>query len=89
MRSSYSNNNFNRQQINFSGSYQERAQQEANYMAQNNIRGHVGSTIGRFEGVGYGRNGSTPSTCRPRSGRLVADALARSKYGVFRVRAWR
>lgn len=87
VRRSYSSNSH--RHVSFSGSYQQKAQQEANYMAQRNIRGHVGGTIGRFEGVGYGRNGSVPSTCSPRSGRLVADALAKSKYGVFRVRAWR
>ena len=82
MRSSYS------RQVSFSGNDQQKAQQEANYMAQRNIRGHVGSKIGSFEGVGWTASG-TPSTCVPRSGRLVADAIARSRHGTFRVRAWR
>jgi len=54
-----------------------------------------------FEGVGWRSNRNTPQrsigTCRPsgRSGsaddnsrKLLGDAVARSKYGAFRVRIW-
>lgn len=73
-----------------SGSDQERCQAEADYMAANGIRGHVGSCIGRFEGVGYG---SSPNcnTCTP-SGRmsLTGDASAQGRNGMwYRVRSWR
>jgi hypothetical protein len=69
---------------------QERCQAEANYMAANNITGHVWSCIGSFEGVGYG---SSPNcnTCTP-SGRmsLTGDASAQGKNGRwYRVRSWR
>ena len=71
------------------GSDQARAQAEANYMASRNIKGHVWGCIGTFEGVGWSSSG-TPSTCTPRRRmRLVADAIARGRGGVFRVRAWR
>jgi hypothetical protein len=72
------------------GSDQERCQAEANYMAANGITGHVGSCIGRFEGVGYG---SSPNcnTCTPSSGmRLTGDASAQGRNGMwYRVRSWR
>ena len=46
-------------------------------MASRNIRGHVGGTIGAFEGVGWS-TGGTPNTCTPsRPMRLTADAIAR------------
>ena len=45
---------------------QERCQAEANYMAQNNITGHVWGCIGSFEGVGYG-NSPNCNTCTPGS----------------------
>jgi hypothetical protein len=69
---------------------QERCQAEANYMASNNITGHVWGTIGSFEGVGYG---SSPNcnTCVP-SGRmsLTGDASAQGRNGMwYRVRSWR
>lgn len=69
---------------------QERCQAEANYMAANNITGHVWGTIGSFEGVGYG---SSPNcnTCVP-SGRmsLTGDASAQGRNGMwYRVRSWR
>jgi len=72
------------------GSDQERCQAEANYMAANNITGHVWGTIGRFEGVGYG---SSPNckTCTP-SGNMnnTGDASAQGHNGMwFRVRSWR
>jgi hypothetical protein len=73
----------------YSGTDQERAQAEANYMAANGITGHVGSTIGRFEGCGWSMGGMPP-TCTPGSGMtLTADAIAHGPRGVFRVRAWR
>ena len=73
----------------YSGSDQQRAQAEANYMARNGIRGHVGGLIGNFEGVGWSSSG-TPSTCTPgRSMTLTADAIAYGSGGVYRVRAWR
>ena len=69
---------------------QERCQAEANYMAANNITGHVWGVIGRFEGVGYG---SSPNcnTCTPRSGMaLTGDASAQGRNGMwYRVRSWR
>lgn len=69
---------------------QERCQAEANYMAANNITGHVWGCIGRFEGVGYG---SSPNcnTCTPGSGMtLTGDASAQGKNGMwYRVRSWR
>lgn len=72
------------------GSDQERCQAEANYMAANNISGHVWGTIGNFEGVGYG---SSPNcnTCVP-SGRMTptGDASAQGRNGKwYRVRSWR
>ena len=72
-----------------SGGDQARAQAEANMMASRGIRGHVGGTIGAFEGVGWSAGG-TPNTCTPgRPMRLTADAIARGPGGVYRVRAWR
>lgn len=69
---------------------QERCQAEANYMAANNITGHVWGTIGSFEGVGYG---SSPNcnTCTPGSNmRLTGDASAQGRNGKwYRVRSWR
>ena len=71
------------------GSDQQRAQAEANQMARTGNRGHVGGTIGRFEGVGWAMGG-TPNTCTPGRGMtLTADAIARGPGGVYRVRAWR
>jgi hypothetical protein len=73
-----------------SGSDQDRCQAEANYMAANNISGHVWGTIGNFEGVGYG---SSPNcnTCVPGNNmRLTGDASAQSSSGRwYRVRSWR
>ena len=69
---------------------QERCQAEANYMAANNISGHVWGCIGSFEGVGYG---SSPNckTCTPGSNMsLTGDASAQSSSGKwYRVRSWR
>lgn len=76
------------------GSDQARCQQEANTMASRRIRGHVGNTIGRFEGVGYGGSPNC-NTCTPegsglRGLRLTGDASARGSDGVwYRVRSWR
>lgn len=73
----------------YAGSDQERAQAEANYMAQNGIKGHVGGQIGSFEGCGWS-SGGMPSTCTPGYGMtLTADAIAHGRDGVYRVRAWR
>lgn len=75
--------------INFSDD-QSRCQIEANYMAANNIKGHVWGTIGRFEGVGYG---SSPHcvTCTPSYNmNLTGDASAQGRNGMwYRVRSWR
>lgn len=72
------------------GADQERCQAEANYMAANNISGHVWGTIGNFEGVGYG---SSPNcnTCVPSSNMtLTGDASAQGNNGRwYRVRSWR
>ncbi len=70
-------------------SYQQQAQAEANYMAARGIKGHVGGTIGHFEGCGWASHGM-PSTCVPPSGsyQLVADAVAHGNGGSYRVRAW-
>lgn len=72
------------------GSDQDRCQAEADYMAANNITGHVWGVIGRFEGVGYG---SSPNcnTCTPGSGMsLTGDASAQGRNGMwYRVRSWR
>lgn len=72
------------------GSDQERCQAEADYMATNGITGHVGSCIGRFEGVGYGSS-SNCSTCTPSSPmNCTGDASARGRNGMwYRVRSWR
>lgn len=76
--------------MNVGGSDQERCQAEADYMAANNITGHVWGCIGRFEGVGYG---SSPNcnTCTPGSGMmLTGDACAQGRNGMwYRVRSWR
>jgi len=73
-----------------SGSDQDRCQAEADYMAANNITGHVWGCIGRFEGVGYG---SSPNcnTCTPGGGMtLTGDASAQGRNGMwYRVRSWR
>ena len=72
------------------GSDQDRCQAEANYMAANNITGHVWSCIGSFEGVGYG---SSPNcnTCAPSGNMsLTGDASAQGSNGRwYRVRSWR
>lgn len=73
----------------YRGTDQQRAQAEANYMAQNGIKGHVGGQIGNFEGCGWS-SGGTPPTCTPGRGMtLTADAIAYGRDGAYRVRAWR
>jgi len=63
---------------------------EANHMARNGIYAHVWSTIGHFEGWGYGLS-SNCDTCVPHGNMtLTGDASAVSVNGrVFRVRSWR
>jgi len=69
---------------------QELADQQAIYRAANQIKGHVGQSIGLFEGVGYSSSSSLPPTCTPgRNMTLTADAVARGDDGWYRVRAWR
>lgn len=69
---------------------QQQAQAEADHMAANAIRGHVGSTIGHFEGVGWSTHDPQPATCTPnRAMRLTADAVSHGPTGYYRVRAWR
>jgi hypothetical protein len=72
------------------GDDQSRCQAEADYMAANNITGHVWGVIGNFEGVGYG---SSPNcnTCTPGGNmRLTGDASAQGRNGMwYRVRSWR
>jgi|GEM_PF-583459 len=69
---------------------QDRCQAEADYMAANNISGHVWGCIGSFEGVGYG---SSPNcnTCTPSSNMTnTGDASAQGANGRwYRVRSWR
>lgn len=69
---------------------QERCQAEADFMAKNNKRCHVGRCIGNFEGIGWSRSG-LPGTCVPnRKMKLTGDATAVGKDGTtFRVRSWR
>lgn len=69
---------------------QERCQAEANYMAANNISGHVWGCIGRFEGVGCGYSPNC-QTCVPSgSMTLTGDASAQGRNGMwYRVRSWR
>ncbi len=69
---------------------QQRCEAEARYMAKFGVRGHVGPSIGGFEGVGWGA-GPAISTCTPgRPMRLTGDAAVRADNGVwFRVRSWR
>jgi hypothetical protein len=72
------------------GDDQARCQEEANIMASRRFSGHVGSCIGRFEGVGVGHSPNC-NTCTPGSGmRLTGDASAQGSDGRwYRVRSWR
>lgn len=74
----------------FGGDDQARCQQEANIMASRRFCGHVGSCIGRFEGVGVGYSPNC-NTCTPGAGmRLTGDASAQGSDGRwYRVRSWR
>lgn len=71
---------------------QERCVAEAKWMAEHRWFAHCGATIGRFEGVGWGRC-SNPSTCIPDASRglkLSGDATAVTEDGItVRVRSWR
>lgn len=71
---------------------QERCQAEADYMAKHKLYQHVGKTIGRFEGVGYGRLPSPP-TCVPdksKGYKMTGDATSKTSDGItVRVRSWR
>lgn len=80
--------------IESAGDDQARCQQEANIMASRRFTGHVGSCIGRFEGVGSGPSPNC-NTCTPdgsglRGLRLTGDASACDSSGRwYRVRSWR
>ncbi len=71
---------------------QERCQAEADFMAKHRWLEHVGPTIGRREGIGWGYC-ENPRTCTP--GRLTGlretgDATAKTEDGLtVRVRSWR
>lgn len=71
---------------------QERCQAEADFMAKHEWLEHVGPTIGKFEGIGWGCS-DKPSTCTPSKERglqLSGDATAVTKSGIkVRVRSWR
>ena len=69
---------------------QAEAQWEANEMARRGAKGHIRGTVSgvRFAGVGWS-SGGNPSTCTPRSGTCVADAIARGADGYYRVRYYR
>ena len=71
---------------------QDRCQAEADYMAKHKLYQHVGKTIGRFEGVGYGRS-PAPPTCVPdksKGYKMTGDATAKTSDGItVRVRSWR
>lgn len=76
--------------VGIGSSDQERCQAEADYMAANNITGHVWGCIGNFEGVGYG-NSPNCNTCTPSGNmNLTGDASAQGRNGMwYRVRSWR
>lgn len=70
---------------------QQRCQAEADFMAKHRWFAHAGPTIGRYEGVGWGRC-DKPSTCTPcnKGLKLTGDATAVTKDGItIRVRSWR
>lgn len=69
---------------------QSRCEAEANYMAKNNITGHVWGVIGNFEGVGYGGSPNC-NTCVPNGNMtLTGDASTQGSNGMwYRVRSWR
>ena len=62
---------------------------QASYRARHRITGHVGRTIGSYEGVGWSSRGIAP-TCVPRRRMvLTGDVTVVSRGGSFRVRSWR
>jgi hypothetical protein len=66
-------------------------QAEADFMAKYRFFAHVGPTIGRYEGVGWGRC-DKPCTCKPNAKglKVTGDAFAKTKDGVtIRVTSWR
>jgi hypothetical protein len=70
---------------------QQRCQAEADFMAKYRFFAHVGPTIGRYEGVGWGRC-DKPCTCKPdaKGLKVTGDAFAKTKDGVtIRVTSWR
>lgn len=71
---------------------QQRCQAEADFMAKHRFFAHVGPTIGKYEGVGWGRC-DKPCTCKPdrsKKYRVTGDAFAKTKDGVtIRVTSWR
>jgi hypothetical protein len=63
----------------------------AYFMAKYRFFAHVGPTIGRYEGVGWGRC-DKPCTCKPNAKglKVTGDAFAKTKDGVtIRVTSWR
>jgi len=70
---------------------QQRCQAEANFMAKHRWFDHAGPTIGKYEGIGYGRC-DKPCTCTPsgKGYRQTGDATAVTVDGItVRVRSWR
>ena len=70
---------------------QQRCQAEADFMAKHRWFDHAGPTIGKYEGIGYGRC-DKPSTCKPNAKglKVTGDAFAKTKDGVtIRVTSWR
>lgn len=70
---------------------QQRCQAEADFMAKYRFFAHVGPTIGRYEGVGWGRC-DKPCTCKPNAKglKVTGDAFAKTQDGVtIRVTSWR
>ena len=71
---------------------QQRCQAEADFMAKHRFFAHVGPTIGKYEGVGWGRC-DKPCTCKPdrsKKYRVTGDAFSKTEDGItVRVRSWR
>lgn len=71
---------------------QQRCQAEADFMAKHRWFDHAGPTIGKYEGIGYGRC-DKPSTCTPdpkKGYRQTGEAFAKTEDGItVRVRSWR
>jgi hypothetical protein len=71
---------------------QAKCQAEANFMAKHKWFAHCGPTIGKFEGVGWGKC-EKPKTCEPDESRglkVTGDATAKTADGIIvRVRSWR